>query len=259
MSDFLSSVFSKKKRKELIKDLLKATEQNPSNPYNYYQLGMLYLDMKEKEEAIKALFEAARLFAAEGFFSKAISIYKKIEDLDPSNPKLAAAIDETHKKSEAYYEGSKKKITEKIPREAFALACQSELFSSLDASEFKEIFKLAKIINFIPGQIIISEGELGDSMYFILSGKVKVITKKDNVPVELGYLEEKDFFGEVSVLTDKPRTATIVGLTNGELLVLHKNELQEAFKKYPEIKKKVEEFYQKRVYSTIDIFLKKFK
>lgn len=259
MSDFLSSIFSKKKKKEHIKSLLKETEQNPSNPNNYYQLGLLYLDMKEKDKAIKALFKAAHLYEAEGFFSKAISIYKKIEEADVNNPNLQANIKETHKKSEAYYEDSKKKIAEKIPPEVLALTCQSELFSSLDATEFNEIFKLARIIKFIPGQIIINEGEVGDSMHFILSGKVKVITKTNDVPVELGYLEEKDFFGEVSILTDKPRTATIVGLTNGELLVLHKDELQIAFNKYPEIKNKVEEFYQKRVYSTIDIFLKKFK
>jgi len=259
MSDFISSIFTKKKKKEILKNLMKSIQENPSNPNNYYQLGLLYLEMKDNENGLRALFKAAELYTAEGFFTKAISIYKKIEEIDPSNPNLPANIKETHRKSGQYFSEKSKTLAERIPQDVFALVCQSELFSSLNFTEFNEIFKQAKIEKFIPGQIIINEGEIGDSMYFILSGRVKVMTKRDNVSVELGYLEEKDFFGEVSVLTERPRTATIIGLTNGELLVLNKNDLQEAFKKYPDIQKKIEEFYQKRVYSTIDIFLKKFK
>ncbi|OGF58842.1 MAG: hypothetical protein A2Y62_10225 [Candidatus Fischerbacteria bacterium RBG_13_37_8] len=259
MTDIISTIFSKKKKKEVIKGLIKVIKENPKDPTNYLQLGQLYMEIDNKEEGIKALFKSAELFAKEAFFSKAIAIYKKIEQIEPDHPLLPANIRSTHEKTGEYYSESKKVQHEKLSQETYSLIFQSELFSSLENVEFEQIIRISKLEKYIPGQIIISEGELGDSMYFIISGRVKVITKNVGETIELGYLEEKDFFGEVSILTEQPRTATIVGLTSGELLVLNKNDLQDLFKKNPDFQRKVEEFYQKRVYNTIDIFLKKLK
>jgi cAMP-dependent protein kinase regulator len=255
----MASLFSKKKKKDVdITNLLDLIKQNPNNANNYLMLGQLYLERTNKEKGIENLFKAAELFTKEAFISKAIAIYKKIQDIDPHNAKLPATINDTHRQSSEIYSDSLRD-SEKSSLEAHPLIFQSELFSSLDNSEFHEFIKKARVEKFIPGQLIISEGESGDSMYIILSGKVKVLTKSDGMTIELGYLEEKDFFGEVSILTEKPRTATIIGITNGELLALSKKDLQTAFAKYPAFQRKVEEFYQKRVYNTIDIFLKKLK
>jgi len=259
------SLFSPKRKKvdskslkNDIKSLLDSIQQNPANANSYLMLGQLYLEEGKKEKGIETLFKAAELFSKEAFITKAIAIYKNIEEIAPHHPKLPSNITNTHRQSGEIYSDSQK-ASEKSSRETHALVFQSELFSSLDISEFNELIKKAQVLKYIPGQLIISEGDSGDSMYFILSGRVKVLTKSEGVNIELGYLEEKDFFGEVSILTEKPRTATIIGLINGELLVLNKKDLQEAFQKYPAFQKKVEEFYNKRVYSTIDIFLKKLK
>lgn len=247
-----------KKKKKTIQSLLDSIEKEPNNPSYYIKLSDLYLEEKKEQEAISLLFKAAKLFEGNSLFSQAIAIYKKIEKINPHHPQLKESLENFHIKTSEFYT-ERKTDSQNLPRSDLSLLYQGELFSSLDYNEFLELIKNAKIEKFIPGQIIISEGEKGEALYFLLSGKVKIITKSEGKSIDLGYLEENDFFGEVSILTNKPRTATVIGMTNGELLIINKKDLQEAFQKNPTFKNKIEEFYKKRVYDTIDIFLKKLK
>jgi len=246
------------KKKKIIQSLLDEIKRDPNNPSNYIKLSELYLEEQKNNEAIELLFKAAEIFEKTSLFSQAIAVYKKIEKIDPNNSRLQKAIENIHLKTSEFY-ADKIKYSHTLGKSDLSLLYQGELFSSLAYEEFLELIKNTRVEKFIPGQIIISEGEKGDSLYFILSGKVKVITKSEGKSIDLGYLEENDFFGEVSILTGKPRTATIIGMTNGELLIINRKDLYEAFQKNPSFKNKIEEFYSKRVYSTIDIFLKKLK
>ena len=66
-----------------------------------------------------------------------------------------------------------------------------------------------KLLTFDRGKVILREGEPGNSLYMLTSGKVKAFVKKDGKQVPIAELEEGAFFGEMSILTGKPRTATI--------------------------------------------------
>ncbi len=110
------------------------------------------------------------------------------------------------------------------------------------------------------GDVIISEGQPGTSMYVIASGEVKVFTSgKDNKTVYLAKLGEGDFFGEVSVLTGKPRTATITASQPTALLRLDKEKLDNALAKYPSIRKVLDEFYRKRARHTVEAMIESMK
>src|SRR5438309_10742465 len=102
------------------------------------------------------------------------------------------------------------------------------------------------------GDVIISEGQPGTSMYVIASGEVKVFTSgKDNKTVYLAKLGEGDFFGEVSVLTGKPRTATITASQPTALLRLDKEKLDNALAKYPGVRKVLDAFNKKPANDTV--------
>lgn len=68
-----------------------------------------------------------------------------------------------------------------------------------------------KTVTYKSGQSICREGETGHSMYILLNGRAEIIINSfsDNVQ-SLGYLQEGSFFGEMSLLEGKPRSATIV-------------------------------------------------
>jgi hypothetical protein len=69
-----------------------------------------------------------------------------------------------------------------------------------------------------PGEIIIRQGDMGDCMYVIQSGKVEVVSEKEGKETRLGELAEGDFFGEMALFEKDVRSATVRPL--GEVRVL---------------------------------------
>ncbi len=71
------------------------------------------------------------------------------------------------------------------------------------------------------GDVVFREGEVGREMYIILSGEVEIRKKTaKNAYKVLVVLKKGDFFGEMAIIEDKPRTATAVALTTSRLMKL---------------------------------------
>ena len=102
-----------------------------------------------------------------------------------------------------------------------------------------------------PAERIITEGDPGDSMYFIRSGLVKVSTDTPAGMVELGELKPGDYFGEVSLLNRVKRTATISALELTEVLVLDRAALDRLRPQIPDLIEKLEHGLQNRAKATI--------
>ncbi|MCB9991285.1 MAG: cyclic nucleotide-binding domain-containing protein [Rhodospirillales bacterium] len=69
--------------------------------------------------------------------------------------------------------------------------------------------------HFVPaGDLVIRQGDRGNDAYLIQSGKVRVYTEKDGREVELGKLGPGDICGEMALIVDEPRSATIQALEN---------------------------------------------
>ena len=111
---------------------------------------------------------------------------------------------------------------------------KSPLFEALKDDERDALIKEMEVESHDEGSVIISEGDPGSSMYLIVSGEVKVYTRGTSGTVYLARLGEGDFFGEVSVLTGKPRTATITASQRTELLRLDKEKLDGVLRDSPD-------------------------
>jgi putative ABC transport system ATP-binding protein len=68
-------------------------------------------------------------------------------------------------------------------------------------------------LSFGPGDPIVTEGEPGDGLYLILSGSAQVLQSRGDGTRHLGTLGAFRSFGEISVLVDQPRSATVVATT----------------------------------------------
>jgi CRP-like cAMP-binding protein len=72
------------------------------------------------------------------------------------------------------------------------------------------------------GDVIITEGEPGDCMYVIQSGRVEVVTHPGGVEHEMAVLEGGDFFGEMALFDKEVRSATVRALGEARVLTVDK-------------------------------------
>src|SRR5207253_8713186 len=112
-----------------------------------------------------------------------------------------------------------------------------KLFSALSTLECAEVVKRMKRRDFPPNQIIVREGAPGNSMFFLTAGLVEVRKKDSNTGIDflLTEMGPGQNFGEMSLLTGKPRTATVTATQPTTCAVLEQSDFQELFMQYPKI------------------------
>jgi len=99
------------------------------------------------------------------------------------------------------------------------------LFSEMDEQEVAGIREIMEEMKFKPGQVIIREGETGDLFYVITEGQVEVIIRDaDGSDVILHAAGPGEFFGELSMLTNEPRSARIRAVDDVTTLALERDE-----------------------------------
>lgn len=110
------------------------------------------------------------------------------------------------------------------------------LFKHLKEKHLKLISNLLKERQYNKGDYIVKQGESGVGLFIIKSGKVKIVKKlADGRELDIAVHGEGEFFGELSVLDDKPRTASVVALENCVTLAMTHWEFKALLEEHPEI------------------------
>lgn len=107
------------------------------------------------------------------------------------------------------------------------------LFHGADEEFVKEIALQMKPLVFMPGDYVYKAGEPGRDMYFISKGTVEVVAK-DGTQVYAA-LTEGDFFGEIALVLNEPRTASVRALTFCDLYRLEKETFEHVLRHHPDI------------------------
>ena len=112
-----------------------------------------------------------------------------------------------------------------------------KLFSGLNYDECQAVVKRMKRRDFPPNQIIVREGAPGSSMFFITAGAVEVRKKDPHTGIDflLSEMGPGQNFGEMSLLTGKPRTASVIAVQPTTCAVLEQADFQELILSYPKI------------------------
>ena len=85
----------------------------------------------------------------------------------------------------------------------------STVFEELHQDEFEQLIKHAQISEFAPGTTIIQEGTVGDEFYVVLEGMVDIYIKRSNREVLVDRLDKGRYFGEMALIGDNRRRATV--------------------------------------------------
>src|SRR6266850_5976401 len=215
-------------------------DKYPSNPRIRLQYADALAGAGSAPEAIAQYEVTAKYYEDNGLTVQAIAVRKKGEKVRELVPAAAKGKDEPLFEQRA------------VPK--------SPLFEVLSAEEREALVKEMELEEHDEGSVIITEGQPGSSMYVIARGEVKVWTRgPDGAAVYLAKLGEGDFFGEVSVLTGKPRTATITASQPTQVLRLDKSKLDTALARYPGIRKVLDDIYKKRAEHTVEAMIETMK
>jgi CRP/FNR family transcriptional regulator, cyclic AMP receptor protein len=117
------------------------------------------------------------------------------------------------------------------------------IFANCTPQEIAAIDGVAQESYFAPGQIIVTQGTPGQAFYLILSGRVEIL--RDNQ--SLGAFGPGDFFGEMSLLDQAPRSATIRAIDHVSCLMLSSWDFKALLERHPSIAIKLLEVLSRRL------------
>lgn len=124
---------------------------------------------------------------------------------------------------------------------------RNPLFYSLQPKVVESIASKLRLEKYEPDDIIVNEGELGDSFYLIFSGHVRVCKLEGEEELVLSELGPEEGFGEMALLIDQPRSATVKAIDYVEALVLMRDDFVQLMRKIPELAEKMHKLLSERV------------
>jgi voltage-gated potassium channel len=124
----------------------------------------------------------------------------------------------------------------------WSMVARVPLFAELSAAEIAQIMPLLRAQIVGPGANIVRRGEPAHSMYFIAAGEVEI-----ELPDERVRLASGQFFGEIAVLRQARRSATVTALSRSSLLMLDAHDFRTLMDGEPRIARRVQEMVRERL------------
>lgn len=268
---------------ELARDQLKA---RPRDGRLRLQFADTLVAAGRGKEAVPFLRQMAEELAEEGFAAKAIAILKRVQKIEPGRADIErrlASLIADHARREATSsrpaapaaasslpEFGMEEIDEAVdPLAGFepvvepdveidleagaAAAPRPALFPDFSDDELVAVMGGLQLVEYKAGDLVVSQGEPGDSLFLVTTGTVKAwIRNREGRYVLVRRLGDGDFFGEISVLSGSPRTATVVAATACEMLELDRATLDEITSRHPRVREVLQRFYEQRIATTPD-------
>jgi hypothetical protein len=113
--------------------------------------------------------------------------------------------------------------------------CKVPIFAPLSDEEAEKLARASTSRVFAPGEPIVRMGAEGNSMFVIVRGGVRVQIPVNGVPKTINNLKENDFFGEMSLLTGQPRSATVIAEEETEVIQIGKQAIKRILEGNPEL------------------------
>ena len=235
----------------------------------------------DRDKAISVYRKLAEHYATQGFYARAIAVTNKVLRLDPKRQdvtkelaQLIAAQQAAELEAEAKLKSAEKEglvqlkraestrpapaqppppkadpAEQQLERERAA----SRFFAEFPQGALEQLLCSAAVRSFDSEEVIVREGEPGTSFFLIEEGEVAVHTNDPTgKPMVLAELGAGEFFGEVAVLTGKPRTATIVATTPATVIEISGEDLDRIVAKFPDVRTVLQHFYEQRARATVE-------
>lgn len=109
------------------------------------------------------------------------------------------------------------------------------VFAKIEPAKLKLLAFTSERLTYTAKEIVFRQGDPGDAAYVIIRGEADVILETADGPLTVATLKENDFVGEIAILCDVPRTATIQAKTELEALCISKDLFFRLVREFPEM------------------------
>ncbi|AXS40011.1 Crp/Fnr family transcriptional regulator [Breoghania sp. L-A4] len=109
------------------------------------------------------------------------------------------------------------------------------LFRGIDAGKLRLLAFISDRTQFHEGEHLCEQGDTGDSAYIILQGSADVVVATDRGERTVATIGANDIVGEIAILCDVPRTATLVAKTDLDVLTVSKENFLKLLEEFPEM------------------------
>lgn len=120
------------------------------------------------------------------------------------------------------------------------------IFAPLSDDETEQLANASNSRVYAPNEAIVRQGKEGNSMFVILRGSVRVQIPEGSYQKTINRLGKDDFFGEMSLLTGEPRSASVIAEEETEVLQIRKEALKPIFENNPDLVKTIVELIEER-------------
>lgn len=266
LKDEAANLTQKGKLDKALKVYQQILEQDPDDLTAHLKCGDLLRKLERDDEAIDEYTQVAKVYAADGLLLKAIAACKLILEIDEHHTatqkmladlyakktgRAAAAMPVAPAAPEPEMVGDDDIIIieeDPVPEDLPTIP----LFSDLPKNAFIQLLEQMKMRSVLPDEVVIREGDVDDSMFIVSTGRVKVTKTTDaGTDMVLAQLGDGTFFGEMALLSESPRTASVIASEEALLFEVSRDVLASVVKNFPSVKHILLRFYRQRLLSNL--------
>jgi len=112
---------------------------------------------------------------------------------------------------------------------------QVPLFAGLDQAKLKLLAFTSDRVSFAAEEVLFNQGDVGDAAYLVLSGTADVLVETPTGQIKVAEIKQNSIVGEISILCEAARNATVKAQTQIEALRIHKEQFLKLLTDFPEV------------------------
>lgn len=124
-------------------------------------------------------------------------------------------------------------------QQEFELLRKIPMFANIEPAKLKLLAFTSERLSYADGEVLFRQGDPGDAAFLIIRGRADVTIETDKGPLPVASLGDHDFVGEIAILCDVPRTATVTARSDLVALRINKDLFFRLIGEFPEIAKEI--------------------
>jgi CRP-like cAMP-binding protein/Fe-S-cluster-containing hydrogenase component 2 len=120
------------------------------------------------------------------------------------------------------------------------------LFEGFGSDDLDHLTKTVTVLRYDKDAVIVQEGDEGDAFYLVRSGFVKILKRRPEKDLVLAYLREGQYFGEMALLREERRSASVIALTETEVIRLAKEDFHAMLETHDGLRRQLEAAVSRR-------------